>query len=75
MRRDPKAFRERFNAWKNGQQVYQGGRPTELPGYEEGKDTKRQIFWVIRTNENAIKRYKHYGFNEENMFDYVMQYN
>lgn len=43
--------------------------------FEEGKDTKRQIFWVIRTNENAIKRYKHYGFNEENMFDYVMQYN
>lgn len=43
--------------------------------FEEGKDTKRQIFWVIRTNENAIKRYKHYGFNEENMFDYVMQFN
>lgn len=30
MRRDPKAFRERFKAWKNGQQVYQGGRPTDL---------------------------------------------
>ena len=43
--------------------------------FEEGKDTKRQLFWVIRTNENAIKRYKHYGFIEENMFDYVMQYN
>lgn len=43
--------------------------------FEEGKDTKRQLFWVIRTNENAIARYKHYGFTEENMFDYVMQYN
>ena len=43
--------------------------------FEEGKDTKRQLFWVIRTNENAIKRYKHYGFNEDNMFDFVMQYN
>jgi N-acetylglutamate synthase-like GNAT family acetyltransferase len=43
--------------------------------FEEGKDTMRQLFWVIRTNENAIKRYKHYGFNEENMFDFVMQYN
>lgn len=43
--------------------------------FEEGKDTKRQLFWVIRTNENAIKRYKHYGFIEENMYDYVMQYN
>lgn len=43
--------------------------------FEEGKDTKRQLFWVIRTNENAIKRYRHYGFAEENMFDFVMQYN
>lgn len=43
--------------------------------FEEGKDTRRQLFWVIRTNENAIKRYKHYGFIEENMFDFVMQYN
>lgn len=43
--------------------------------FEEGKDTKRQLFWVIRSNENAIVRYKHYGFTEENMFDFVMQYN
>lgn len=43
--------------------------------FEEGKDTKRQLFWVIRTNENAILRYRHYGFAEENMFDYVMKYN
>ena len=43
--------------------------------FEEGRDTKRQLFWVIRTNDNAIKRYRHYGFKEENMFDYVMQYN
>ena len=43
--------------------------------FEEGKATKRQLFWVIRTNENAIKRYRHYGFAEENMYDYVMQYN
>lgn len=43
--------------------------------FEEGRDTKRQLFWVIRTNENAIKRYRHYGFAEENMYDFVMQYN
>lgn len=41
--------------------------------FEEGKNTKRQLFWVICNNENAIKRYKHYGFAEENMYDYVMQ--
>ena len=43
--------------------------------FEEGKVTKRQLLWVIRTNENAIKRYRHYGFHEENMFDYVLQFN
>ena len=42
--------------------------------FEEGKDTKRQLFWVIRSNENAIVRYRHYGFAEENMYDYVMKY-
>ena len=41
--------------------------------FEEGKNTKRQLFWVIRNNENAIKRYKHYGFAEENMYDFIMQ--
>ena len=43
--------------------------------FEEGKDTKRQLFWVIRSNENAIKRYKHYGFVEENIYDFVMRFN
>ena len=42
--------------------------------FEEGKDTKRQLLWVIRTNDNAIKRYRHYSFVEENMYDYIMQY-
>lgn len=42
--------------------------------FEEGKETKRQLFWVVRSNENAIKRYRHYGFAEENMYDYVMRY-
>lgn len=37
-----------------------------------GKKTKRQIFWVIEDNENAIKRYEHYGFSRENMNDYVL---
>lgn len=37
-----------------------------------GIESKRQIFWVIADNENAIKRYEHYGFKRENMNDYVM---
>lgn len=35
-------------------------------------DSKRQIFWVISENENAIKRYEHYGFKRESMNDFVM---
>lgn len=38
----------------------------------KGKDAKRQLFWVIQTNENALMRYKHYGFKEEKMFNYVL---
>ncbi|NEW78095.1 MAG: GNAT family N-acetyltransferase [Gelidibacter sp.] len=38
----------------------------------KGKNTKRQLFWVIKTNENAIKRYRHYGFIEEKMYNFVM---
>lgn len=37
-----------------------------------GIDSKRQMFWVIADNTNAIVRYEHYGFTRENMNDYVM---
>lgn len=37
-----------------------------------GKETKRQLFWVLQSNENAIKRYKHFGFEAENMFNFVL---
>lgn len=37
-----------------------------------GKLTKRQQLWVISDNENAIKRYEHYGFVREPINDYVM---
>ncbi len=40
--------------------------------FYEGKETRRQLFWVIADNENAIKRYAHYGFSNENMYDYVL---
>lgn len=36
------------------------------------KETKRQILWVISDNENAVKRYEHYGFKRELMNDYVL---
>lgn len=40
--------------------------------FYEGKNTKRQLLWVITNNDNAIKRYHHYGFQEEFFFDYTM---
>jgi len=40
--------------------------------FKRSTGTKRQLFWVIKTNENAIKRYMHYGFFSENLYDYVL---
>jgi ribosomal protein S18 acetylase RimI-like enzyme len=40
--------------------------------FNESNNTRRQIFWVISSNQNAIKRYEHYGFVKEELFDYVM---
>lgn len=37
-----------------------------------GKESKRQQLWVISENENAIKRYEHYGFQKEPINDFVM---
>ncbi len=41
----------------------------------ESRHTKRQLFWVIESNDNAIIRYKHYGFLPEKMFDIVLKKN
>lgn len=40
--------------------------------FYEGRETKRNQLWVICSNENAIKRYIHYGFKEENLYDFVI---
>ena len=37
-----------------------------------GMSTKRQYFWVKTNNENAIKRYQHYGFEFEPLKDTVL---
>jgi ribosomal protein S18 acetylase RimI-like enzyme len=39
---------------------------------DESRNTFRQLFWVIGSNDNAIKRYKHYGFRNENLHDIIM---
>ncbi len=38
----------------------------------ECRQTKRQLFWVIEANENAIVRYEYYGFKKENMVTQIL---
>ena len=40
--------------------------------FSAGRNTKRQYFWVKTDNENAIKRYRHYGFEFEQLKDTVL---
>lgn len=40
--------------------------------FKAGQETMRQLFWVICDNENAIKRYRHYGFDDEDLYDQVL---
>jgi ribosomal protein S18 acetylase RimI-like enzyme len=40
--------------------------------FNQSNKCDRQLFWVIQSNENAIKRYQHYGYKKENLIDYVM---
>lgn len=40
--------------------------------FNSGEKVKRELFWVISSNENAIKRYKHFGFVEENMQNLIL---
>ncbi len=35
--------------------------------FNTGKTVKRELLWVIESNKNAIKKYKHFGFVEEDM--------
>ena len=42
--------------------------------FATGANTKRQYFWVKTDNENAIKRYRHYGFEFEELKDTVLAY-
>jgi ribosomal protein S18 acetylase RimI-like enzyme len=39
--------------------------------FSANNNCDRHMFWVIDTNENAIKRYEHFGFKKELMFDNV----
>lgn len=57
-KRDVNAFRERFNRWKNGEQVYDKGRP--ITGFEDGKDDENNpsLDSILR---RATKVYNNYS--------------
>ena len=40
--------------------------------FKESGPATRQLFWVIGSNGNAIKRYEHYGFQKEPFYDHVL---
>ncbi len=40
--------------------------------FYECRNSGRQLLWVLGDNENAIKRYRHYGFETEELYDYIM---
>lgn len=62
MRRDPTEFRQRFQRWKNGQQVYKDG----LPHYEDGKDSYPILGGKVI--EDALKEQYRYNNDIEYRF-------
>ena len=40
--------------------------------FYRGKNTKRQIHWIISSNHNAQIRYEHYGYAVEPLYNYVL---
>ena len=38
-----------------------------------GKNTQRQILWCLINNENALKRYEHYGYGQESLYDHILK--
>lgn len=43
--------------------------------FDENIEVKRFLFWVVESNENAIKRYLHYGFKPEKLKNIVLTIN
>jgi len=37
-----------------------------------GNNVRRELFWVIESNVDAIKKYKHYGFAQEDMRNLIL---
>lgn len=77
MRKDPKEFRERFQRWKAGEQVYKDG----LPAYEDGKEGEFDAFLkTLPDNQSApgaynIRRYWELNGKPKNFAEAIGMYN
>jgi hypothetical protein len=40
--------------------------------FSDGKDVRRFVLWVISDNDNAIDRYRHYGYAKDGLIDQVL---
>ena len=63
MRKDNTAFRERFQAWKDGKKPYKDG----LPAYGDGKQTKKK--WKYTPSDTVrshIAKWEDSDFAEQN---------
>ena len=40
--------------------------------FADCKDVRRFTLWVISDNDNAIDRYKHYGYQQDGLIDQVL---
>ena len=58
MRKDTTAFRERFERWKQGEQVYENG--LALPAYQDGKDSKDVPQYTPSIDDKEQPGYRRY---------------
>lgn len=61
LHKDPTEFRERFQRWKKGEQVYENG--LALPAYEDGKISDEQYISIME--KVAADNYKTWEFENE----------
>lgn len=62
MRKNPTKFRERFQRWKEGKQVYENGRPL----YVEEDDNSDEVVYKEIMKDVARKNYKTWGYSSPN---------
>lgn len=63
MRRDPTEFRQRFAAWKDGENYWDTRGENMLPGYSGGK-TKKDSAYVSPQAQQAVRYFMSKGLTD-----------